>query len=51
MSHVRSRMIVAVSIGVAGSVLFVAGSIFEIAFWGNGNVLQSVASFSSRFPM
>lgn len=42
MGHVRSGMIVAVSIGVAGSVVFFAGSIFEIALRGGvGRVLQS----------
>jgi hypothetical protein len=40
--HVRSGMIVAVSVGVVGSVVFFAGSIFEIAFLlRGGNVLQA----------
>ena len=46
LGHVRSGMIVAVSIGAAGSVVFFAGSLFEIAFRGGvGNVLQSVPYF------
>ena len=41
MGHVRSGMIVAVSVGAAGSVVFFAGSVFEIAFLlRGGNVLQ-----------
>jgi hypothetical protein len=43
MGHVRSGMIVAVSIGATGSVVYFAGSMVESALWGGvGNVFQSV---------
>ena len=49
-SHVRSGMIVAVSIGAAGGMVYFAGSIFEIAFLlRGGNVLQ-VRQLLIRIP-
>ena len=41
--HMRSGMIVAVSIGAAGGMVYFAGSILAMAFWrGVGDVFQSV---------
>jgi len=48
--HMRSGMIVAVSIGAAGGMVYFAGSIFEIAFLlRGGNVLQ-VRQLLIRIP-
>ena len=48
--HVRSGVIAAVSIGVVGSVVYLAGSLFEIAFLLRGGHVLEVRQLLIRIP-
>ena len=48
--HVGSGMIVALSIGAVGSVVFIAGTIFETAIWSGGTSFKVFASWLIWIP-